>query len=133
EIGVLVVLVRVVDERCLDDRLTRLVGAARDAPEVATGGQAGPVLEQKPERNEVLLATGEFGNVLRDRIVEMDLSLIEEDHQGSGRTDDLGQRRKVVDALRGIDAFAFVCPVEPAEALLPNGGAFAPNDDGSAG
>ena len=86
------------------------------------------MFEEQPQRDEVLLATGEFGNVLGNRIVEVDLPLVVEDHERGRCTNDLGERREVVKALGGIDSGAFLRPVEPAEAALPYGGPFAPDD-----
>ena len=91
------------------------------------------MLEQEAKRNEILLAAGEFGDVLRYGIVEMNLALVEEYHEGGGRADDLGQRREIVDALGWADHGTYIRPVEATEAALPHRGALAPYDNRGSG
>src|SRR5690242_5500483 len=91
------------------------------------------MLEQKAECNEVLFAARKFRDVLRDGVVEVNLALVEQNHEGGSRADDLGERCEIVDALGLADDGAFIRPVEATEAALPDSGALAPDDDGGTG
>ena len=129
EVGVLVAPAGLAAERRRDDRGARFFGRVRDAPEVAAGGQSRAVLEQHADGDAILVAAGELGHVLRDGVVEVDLALVEQDHDRGRGADDLGQRREIVDRAIGGDRRARLFPAEPAEALLPDGGAATSDDD----
>jgi hypothetical protein len=91
EVGILVTAARLASERRLDYRLSRFGRVTGEAPEVAAGRKAGAMLEEHADRDSVLVAARELGDVFRDRIVERDLALVEQDHERGGRSDDLGQ------------------------------------------
>src|SRR4051794_34891096 len=90
------------------------------------------MLQKQAQRDEILLAAGELGDVLRDGVVEVDFSLVVQNHQRRRGTDDFRERSKIVDTLRWIDGRAFVRPVEAAKAALPNGSSLSSNDDSGA-
>ena len=76
----------------------------------------------------------ELGDVVRDGIVEVDLALVVQDHERRRRADDFGQRREIVDgAVGGRPAALLLVPAQASEALLPDGGAPAADDDRGAG
>ena len=89
--------------------------------------------EQVTDRHLILQAAGELGDVLGDRIVEAELPLVVEHHDGGGRADDLAEAREIVDRAIGRDRAARRRPIDAAEALLPDRGALAADDDGRTG
>jgi hypothetical protein len=74
--------------------------------------------EQMPNGYAVLVATGEFREVLRNRSVQLEFALIEEEHRGRGGRDDLREGRQIVDGPVGADGGTSGAPIQPAEALL---------------
>ena len=78
-------------------------------------------------------AAGELGDVLHDLVVEAELPLVEQDHDGGRGADDLRQRREIIDRPLGDDRPGVARPAEPAEALLPDRGALAADDDRGTG
>ena len=129
EIGVLDVLARRREERGRDHRRARLFGGRRDAPQVAARGQARAVLEQHADGDVVLRAAAELRDVLNDAVVEAELPFVEQDHDGGRRADHLRERGEIVDRALRDDRAGIARPCESAEALLPDGGALAPDDD----
>jgi hypothetical protein len=65
------------------------------------------------------------GKVAGDRRVELDLALVEEEHDRRGGADHLAERREVVDGLVGRDARARGAPAQRAEAALDDRRALA--------
>jgi hypothetical protein len=120
------------DEVGLDRVAPRLLGAEGDAPEVAPRREPRAMREELADRHRVLPAAGELGDVEADVRVEVETPLVEEDHRGRRRADDLRQRGQVVDRRRRIHRVAAGRPVETAEAPLPDRLPLAPDDDDGA-
>jgi hypothetical protein len=58
-------------------------------------GKTRYVRKQLPHRDQALVAHPEFGQIFEDRIVETDLSAIDQHHDAGGRRDRLGERRQI--------------------------------------
>src|SRR5581483_2378525 len=86
------------------------------------------MLEQLPDGHAVLRSAGEFGNELRDGVVQRDLALVVKDHDRRRGGDHFRERCEIVDGLVRIDFGAVPIPSKLAETLFPNGGAASPND-----
>jgi hypothetical protein len=133
EVGVDVARPGDVGEFGSDRVAARLLGAVRDAPEIAPRRESRAVREELPDRHRVLPPAGELGDVVADVGVEVQQPLVEEDHRGRRRADDLRERGEIVDRRRRIDRGARRRPVEMPEAALPDRLPLAPHDHGRAG
>src|SRR5439155_11984614 len=67
-----------------------------------------------------------------DWIIELDLALVEQNHEGGSGPDDFSERCEVVQTLARIDGFALLGPAQAAEAPLPYESALATDDDSGA-
>ena len=56
--------------------------------------------EQVPKRDRFLARSGELGDVTLGRRIQVELSFRHRDHDAGGETDDLGERREVIQRLR---------------------------------
>ena len=76
--------------------------------------------QQLADGDSVLVAAAKGGNVVHDGVVQPNLLLVEEDHDGRRGADDLGQRSDVVDGPLRINRGAGLAPGEPTESFLEN-------------
>ena len=132
EIGVDVPAARTGLERAADYCRTRLEWTPGDAPDVPTRRQSGSVGEQLANGDLILLSTAERGQIVHDALVEVDLLLIEENHDRGRRADNLGERSDVVYRLLRVHGGAGGDPGEPAESPLHHGCSVPSHDDSRA-
>src|SRR5947207_15508836 len=87
--------------------------------------------EQMANGDSVPVAATERRDIVHDRVIEPDLLLIVEDHDGRRGADDLGERDDVVDGALGVYGGALLTPGKLAESSLEYRRALSADDDRS--
>ena len=87
------------------------------------------MLEEHAKRNAILCAAGERRDVLGDGIVEANLALVEQDHEGGRRSHDLREGSEIVNRAIGRDGRAGLLPAQSFPKPFCHHGRAAPSDD----
>jgi hypothetical protein len=77
----------------------------------------------------VFLPAREAGDPLRYAVVQVNLALVEQDHDRRGSADDFGERGEIVDRAIGGDAGPVAAPGQLPKALFPHRCPTTTNDD----
>jgi hypothetical protein len=90
------------------------------------------VREKLADRDLTLFPAAEGGEVIHDTLFQIDLLLVEENHDRGRRTHDLGERSYIVYRLLSVDCRTGGDPGKSPEALFHDRCPFPAYDDGCA-